>query len=118
MFNYSKKIIDCKLEFKFYERRILGFFSISKLFKKKGLMKYLLSTNMDAVQEVFRVFANLSREQSIRNYLVNRKVNILAIAYLNSPNKELVYIVIGVLINILTDPEHRLIFKKEKGVTK
>jgi len=36
-------------------------------------MKYLLSTNMDAVLEVFRVFANLSREQSIRNYLVNRK---------------------------------------------
>jgi hypothetical protein len=45
-------------------------------------------------------------------------VNVLAIAYLSSPNKEMVFIVIGVLINIMTDPENRLIFKKEKGVAK
>ena len=81
-------------------------------------MKYLLSTNMDAVLEVFRVFANLSREQSIRSYLVSRKVNILATAYLSSPNKEMVFIVIGVLINFMADPENRLAFKKEKGVSK
>ncbi len=40
-----------------------------------GLMKYLLSNNVDAILEVFRVFANLSRHQSIRSYLVLRKGN-------------------------------------------
>ena len=45
-------------------------------------------------------------------------VNILAIAYLNSNNRELVYIVIGVLINIMSDPENRFILKEEKGVKK
>ena len=81
-------------------------------------MRYLLSNNYDAILEVFRVFANLSRHRTIRNYLISKKVNKLAIAYLNSSNRELVYIVIGVLINIMTDPENRHMLKKEKGVKK
>ncbi len=81
-------------------------------------MRYLLSNNFDAILEVFRVFANLSRHQTIRNYLISKKVNILAIAYLNSNNRELVYIVIGVLINIMSDQENRYILKKENGVKK
>ena len=36
-------------------------------------MKYLLSSNNDAILEVFRVFANLSRHKAIRAYLVLRK---------------------------------------------
>ena len=36
-------------------------------------MKYLLSNNNDAILETFRVFANLSRHKSIRNYLINKK---------------------------------------------
>lgn len=36
-------------------------------------MKYLLSNNFDAMLEVFKVFANLARHRSIRNYLVERK---------------------------------------------
>jgi hypothetical protein len=36
-------------------------------------MKYLLSNNNDVILETFRVFANLSRHQSIRNYLINKK---------------------------------------------
>lgn len=90
---YSKKIVDC-------------------------LMKYLLSENVDAILEVFRVFANLSREAPLRNYLASRKVNILAIAYLSSNNRELVYIVIGLLINITRDIEFKYSFKEEKGVKK
>ena len=81
-------------------------------------MPFLLSNNYDAILEVFRVFANLSRHRAIRNYLISKKVNKLAIAYLNSNNRELVYIVIGVLINIMTDPENRHMLKKEKGVKK
>ena len=81
-------------------------------------MKYLLSNNFDAILEVFRVFANLSRHQSIRSYLISKKVNILAIAYLNSNNRELVYIVIGVLINIMSDPENRHMLKQEQGIKK
>ena len=40
---------------------------------KLGLMKYLLSNNNDAILETFRVFANLSRHQLIRNYLISKK---------------------------------------------
>lgn len=83
-----------------------------------SLMKYLLSDNFDAILEVFRVFANLSRHHSIRNYLISKKVNLLAISYLNSNNREMVYIVIGVLINIMSDPENRVVLKQEKGVKK
>ena len=36
-------------------------------------MKYLLSDNLDAVLEAFRVLANLSRHQSVRNYLIAKK---------------------------------------------
>jgi hypothetical protein len=36
-------------------------------------MKYLLSDNYDAILEIFRVIANLSRQKVIRNYLVSRK---------------------------------------------
>ena len=79
-------------------------------------MKFLLSNNPDAILEVFRVFANLSRHRSIRNYLINKKVNILATAYLNSNNRELIYIVIGVLINIMSDPENRYVLKSENGI--
>ncbi len=81
-------------------------------------MRYLLSNNFDCILEVFRVFANLSRHPAIRGYLVNKKVNILAIAYLNSNNRELVYIVIGVLINMMTDPENRYVLRQEKGINK
>ncbi len=83
-----------------------------------SLMKYLLSENFDAILEVFRVFANLSRHHGIRNYLISKKVNLLAISYLNSNNREMVYIVIGVLINIMSDPENRYVLKQEKGVKK
>lgn len=79
-------------------------------------MKFLLSNNPDAILEVFRVFANLSRHRSIRNYLISKKVNILATAYLNSKNRELIYIVIGVLINIMSDPENRYVLKSENGI--
>lgn len=81
-------------------------------------MRYLLSNNSDAILEVFRVFANLSRHPNIRAYLALRKVNILTIAYLSSTNKEILFIVIGVLINFMSDQENRFILKQERGVSK
>ena len=39
-------------------------------------MKYLLSNNFEAILEVFRVFANLTRHRIVRNYLVDRKGNL------------------------------------------
>jgi hypothetical protein len=91
--NYAQKLVDC-------------------------LMKYILSNNNDAILEVFRVFANLSRHQKIRTYLIMRKVHILAVVYLGSSNRELVYIVIGVLINIMTDNENRSVLRREDGIKK
>jgi hypothetical protein len=67
--NYSQKIIDCicyiVISCNLYRFYMSTFF--------EGLIKYLLSTNSDAVLEVFRVLANLCRDQSVRNYLVLRK---------------------------------------------
>lgn len=83
-----------------------------------SLMKYLLSNNFEAILEVFRVFANLTRHRIVRNYLVDRKVDLMAIALLDSGNHELVYIVIGVLINLMADDDKREILKKEDGVMK
>ena len=40
----------------------------------------------------------------------------LSVAYLSSTNREFVYIVVGVLINIMSDPDNRPILKQEKGV--
>ena len=37
------------------------------------MMKFLLSNNFEAITEVFRVLANLSRANSIRAYLSQRK---------------------------------------------
>ena len=42
-------------------------------------MKYLLSNNFEAILEVFRVFANLTRHRIVRNYLVDRKGRLLEI---------------------------------------
>lgn len=36
-------------------------------------MKFLLSHNLEAITEVFRVLANLSRANSTRGYLAQRK---------------------------------------------
>ncbi|CAF1030134.1 unnamed protein product, partial [Brachionus calyciflorus] len=95
----------------------------SKLFSEysqkivDSVMKFLLSNNIDAIIEVFRILANLSRDHTIWSYLSYRKVNILAIAYLNSNNRELIYIVTGFLIN-MTDPDNRRLLKEEKAVQK
>ncbi len=42
----------------------------------------------------------------------------MAIALLDSGNHELVYIVIGVLINLMADDDKREILQKEDGIMK
>jgi hypothetical protein len=51
-------------------------------------------------------------------FFLSCQVNILTVAYLNSNNRELVYIVIGVLINLMTDVENCVVLKEERGVKK
>lgn len=81
-------------------------------------MKYLLSNNQDAILEVFRVFGNLTHFKQCRDLLVLRKVDLMAIAFLDSDNRELVYNVIGVLMNLMSDEDKRYILKNDDGILK
>jgi hypothetical protein len=58
----------------------------------------------------------LTKKKPINFYEI--KVDLMAIALLDSGNHELVYIVIGVLINLMADDDKREILKKEDGILK
>lgn len=46
-------------------------------------MKYLISSNFEAIIEVLRVFANLTRHRVVRNYLVDRKGKLVSYNFIN-----------------------------------
>ncbi|KAL3882503.1 hypothetical protein ACJMK2_028840 [Sinanodonta woodiana] len=84
----------------------------------KTLMGLVLSDNMEAMVEVSRVFGNLTRHKQVRDFLTEKKVDVMLITLLDSGNREVVYIACGVLINFMVDEEKRQILKKEGGVAK
>ena len=45
-------------------------------------------------------------------------VDMMAITYLDSGNHELVFIVIGVLMNLMSDDDKRAALKKDDGILK
>ncbi|KAK3593875.1 hypothetical protein CHS0354_011480 [Potamilus streckersoni] len=84
----------------------------------KTLMGLVLSDNMEAMVEVSRVFGNLTRHKQVRDFLAEKKVDVMLITLLDSGNREVVYIACGVLINFMVDEEKRQTLKKEGGITK
>ena len=87
---------------------------------------------MDCVVEAFRVLGNLSRAKRIRDILMKCKgeqfvlfsnwffhinlVDRLAIHHCQSDNIELLYAVIGVLINLTVDEDKRECLKIHNGI--
>ncbi|CAF4288583.1 unnamed protein product, partial [Adineta steineri] len=71
---------------------------------------------MDCVVEAFRVLGNLSRAKRIRDILMKCKVDRLAIHHCRSENIELLYAVIGVLINLTVDEDKRECLKNSDGI--
>ncbi|CAF1501349.1 unnamed protein product [Adineta ricciae] len=81
------------------------------------LVKYIRNEEkMDCVVEAFRVLGNLSRAKRIRDILMKCKVDRLAIHHCRSDNIELLYAVIGVLINLTVDEDKRECLKIYDGI--
>ncbi|CAF1377610.1 unnamed protein product [Adineta steineri] len=81
------------------------------------LVKYIRNEEkMDCVVEAFRVLGNLSRAKRIRDILMKCKVDRLAIHHCRSENIELLYAVIGVLINLTVDEDKRECLKNSDGI--
>ncbi|XP_052237148.1 armadillo repeat-containing protein 2-like isoform X6 [Dreissena polymorpha] len=84
-----------------------------------SLMKLILAENwMKSIIDVCRVFGNLTRQKVVRDYLHEKKVDVLLMTLLDSGDKELVYIACGVLINFMVDEDKRGLLRKERAVTK
>ncbi|XP_071819134.1 armadillo repeat-containing protein 2-like isoform X2 [Apostichopus japonicus] len=82
------------------------------------LLRLLVNDNMDGMVEAARVFGNLSRTQSIRDFLTSKKVDQMMVMLLDSGDREVVYVACGVLINLMTDEKRRPLLKKESGIGK
>ncbi|XP_048768043.1 armadillo repeat-containing protein 2-like isoform X2 [Ostrea edulis] len=84
----------------------------------EALLKLVLANNMEAMVEACRVFANLTRQKVVRDFLTEQKIDRMLVTMLDSGNREVVYISCGVLINFMVDEEKRPILKQEHGIRK
>lgn len=82
------------------------------------LLKLVLANNMEAMVEACRVFANLTRQKVVRDFLAEQKIDRMLVTMLDSGNREVVYISCGVLINFMVDEENRPMLKQEHGIRK
>ncbi|XP_064615586.1 armadillo repeat-containing protein 2-like [Liolophura sinensis] len=82
------------------------------------IMKLVLTQNMEAMIECARVFGNLTRQKTVRDYLYKKKICEVMITLLDSGSREVVYVACGVLINMMADEEKRPVLKREGGVNK
>eukprot|EP00056_Hartaetosiga_gracilis_P003298 m.61894 g.61894 ORF g.61894 m.61894 type:complete len:922 (+) comp11402_c0_seq9:171-2936(+) len=80
------------------------------------LAPLLLSSNMALFVEVARVFGNFSQEQGVRDLLVENRSDEVLCLLLAHDDKDVVYSVCGILINLLSDPQHRHILTKDEYV--
>ncbi|XP_061176432.1 armadillo repeat-containing protein 2-like isoform X2 [Saccostrea echinata] len=84
----------------------------------EALLKLVLANNMEAMVEACRVFANLTRQRVVRDFLTEQKIDRMLVTMLDSGNREVVYISCGVLINFMVDEEKRPMLKQEHGIRK
>ena len=124
----GETLAQCKSIREIVEKRVYLIFDVVVL------VKYIRNEEKtDCVIEAFRVLGNLSRAKKIRDLLVKcqGKINILlsiltrrqlflvdqfAIHHCRSDNVELLYAVIGVLINLTVDEDKRLCLKIYDGI--
>lgn len=82
------------------------------------LISLLMPENMDAMVEASRVFGNFSRSQKVREVLAEHKVDEIMIALLDAGERETVFTVCGVLINLMSDEQLKPKLKEEDGIKK
>ncbi|XP_015772193.1 PREDICTED: armadillo repeat-containing protein 2-like [Acropora digitifera] len=80
------------------------------------LISLLLPENMDAMVEASRVFGNFSRSKKVRTVLAKHKVDEIMMALLDAGERETVFTVCGVLINLMSDEELKPKLKDEDGI--
>lgn len=115
------------------------------VFYISALLSFLEAKNLEGLAEATRVYGNLSRDKSVRDFLVQNKgelssnwlalisdiskfpcicfpcmcaVDEAMVAMLDSDNREVVYTACGVLINLMADDEKRKVLRKQGGVSK
>merc|ERR1712226_1338706 len=73
---------------------------------------------MDVVIETARVFGNFSQEPQIRQLLRRTRADEVLVAYLllDDSNREVVFTVCGVLMNLMGDPDCREMMRTIDGV--
>ncbi|XP_025413160.1 armadillo repeat-containing protein 2 isoform X2 [Sipha flava] len=96
-----------------------GPFNARQLDITQALSLLLTTRNHTCKVEVARVFGNLTRSSTVRNYLLETS-GLLAITNCLdcSGDKELLTVCSGVLVNMTSDENHREAFKNYDGVSK
>ena len=59
--------------------------------------------NLEVMTECVRVYANLTRSEKVRNFLIENKIDLLLFTLVDSGRRELLFNVVGVLINMTLD---------------
>eukprot|EP00051_Salpingoeca_urceolata_P001099 m.38629 g.38629 ORF g.38629 m.38629 type:complete len:845 (+) comp11194_c0_seq3:1577-4111(+) len=76
----------------------------------------MLERNTDVVIEAARVFGNFTQQSEVREWLVTKRAGPLLNTLLGHENRELVYTVCGILVNMMSDAAHRPLLQSEGGV--
>ncbi|EGD73080.1 hypothetical protein PTSG_04795 [Salpingoeca rosetta] len=104
-------IVGCVNNLSFYHLDD-NFVLVHRLDFAQTLAPCLLSQNMDLVVEVARVFGNFSQAKEIRQLLVDNRVDELLVVLLEHTNRDVVYSVCGILMNLLGDQDCRHVMQK------
>eukprot|EP01116_Phalansterium_solitarium_P021419 TRINITY_DN6651_c0_g1_i1.p1 TRINITY_DN6651_c0_g1~~TRINITY_DN6651_c0_g1_i1.p1 ORF type:complete len:756 (+),score=297.80 TRINITY_DN6651_c0_g1_i1:221-2488(+) len=84
----------------------------------KLLVPFLIQDNEEAVIESARAFGNFSRSKPVRELMAQLKADEMAVLLLDHSNKEVVYNVCGVLMNLMADPASKHVLPAGDGVEK
>ncbi|KAM5165188.1 armadillo repeat-containing protein 2 [Mantella aurantiaca] len=89
-----------------------------RLLISKLMFKLLLSNNMEGILEAARVFGNLSHYQDVRDFIVKNNVYKFLVTLLDSRHQNVCYFACGVVTNLATDSNNRILLKEEGTITR
>ncbi|CAH6778265.1 Armc2 [Phodopus roborovskii] len=123
----SKSLVDCEElvinataainNLSFYQVKS-SILQHQKLHVAELLLKLLVSNNMDGILEAVRVFGNLSQDNDVCNFLMQKNVHKFMIALLGAKHQDVCFSACGVLLNLTVDKDKRAILKEGGGVKK
>jgi hypothetical protein len=74
--------------------------------------------DQEAVLEAARAYGNFSRHQEVRDFMAAARVGEALCLLLDHPNRDVLYSVCGVLMNLSADERHWQLIAEAEGVTK